>query len=331
MSFFSKDSDEGQPVDLSASEQTSEMPTTDEQAEPIGEQTDVADSTQDEETQDDAELYDPSDSAQYENEDDQDADDQDDYEQDTDEDQEDEQFTSSDEPNAKLREWQSKYDKLNAEYENYKKQTGEIPNDVIQLAADIQNNPKVLDAIEAAITGKSFGAPPAANSPEAIQQQISSLQRPTPPEKPSDPDDYVQAEQYKKAQQQYLQDRLDYLEQKDELQSQLDAALQQQTQQAQQAEKQKQELSTQLRSKFGFTESDVKGFMQMFNEQPTIGDLVQLYRFKKNPKPATPSSQDSKARRRVPKPAVGSGGTRPAGKPRKGGFFSQTPKKNGLT
>lgn len=316
MSFFSQDSS---PAELDQPEQALEQDTVLEQDEGQDQQDGQLFGQQQEE--DGQELGDQ-DQPSSEQDLEQSDEDQESDEQTDDDDNDDEQAQpESSEPQEALREWQSKYDKLKAEYDNYKHSIGSIPKEVVDLANDIQSNPKVLDAIEAAITGKPIAGQVAPDSPEAIKSQLDSLKRPQRPEKPEDSSDYEAIDKYERDLAKYNQDRLDYLESKDELQSKYDQALQAQQANQQQLERQKQELGTNLRTKFGFTESDVKGFMDMFNAQPELGDLVQLYKIKTG-KLANSTKNKPQVKRKVPAPAVSASGSRPASSTKSNGFWS---------
>ena len=220
------------------------------------------------------------------------------------------QETSSKDDSTRFEYWQSQADKAKGELGQIRQELDYYKNSLAPVEQMIRNNPQVLDQLEQT---PSNGQPQA--YPNGLQE--TSLKEPSAPERPhsyNEVDAYNDPEsesyKYRLAKEQYRDEYLGYLQQKDQVREQeMQQAYQKQMQQQQAQMIQRQAMSHAVNN-FGWDQTKAAEFVA-WSQNPqnlTMDNLAKLFELRTNTDPVvqqrTQEMQNQAERLAVPKTAA---------------------------
>lgn len=206
---------------------------------------------------------------------------------------------------ARKAHWQSKVDKATHEAKQLR-EAYEAERDAIAVGRLAMKNPTVLQGLLA-------GSQPPAEPEEKT------------PVQPERPDSFNEAEaysnpeseswKYRKKLEQYTNEKLAYLERRDAKREDHMRKLQEEQRGAQEAQQRNAQLATVLASQYGFRQNELGGFFQMIEEDPTLDDLVTVFRMRQRRAMAGQSPQGqvqpNQGSRALPPPVLRQGAGQP--------------------
>lgn len=217
--------------------------------------------------------------------------------------------------------WQSKAQKTENELKELKGKYGDVDDGYVELAKNLEKDPKALEYLESYLNGDPKQPKPAPSNQQDPEQALKQLEKPTKPTKPepydkvdavSDPES--ESYKYNQALLEYQEQLADYIDTKEDLKEQAIAKQRQQQQQQQQIEQQKQQVVTELKKGYGLSDKETQDFMDfMENTEQNIDNYVKFWRAMREPKKQKKRQPQPKPKSatKQPPPAGVTGGTSP--------------------